>query len=80
MDTTISISQLKINPSQAISRADEYPVTVKNRGEIKAYLVGKQLYENLMNYVEDFIDKRAICQTDFKKGKDLEKIAGQLGI
>lgn len=78
--TTISISELKINPSRAIHAAEEYPITVENRGKTEAYLIGKDLYEKLIAYVEDYIDKKAISETDYKKGKDFEKIAKSLGI
>lgn len=77
---SISISQLKINPSFAINQAVDYPVAVENRSEIKAYLIGKELYEKLIFYLENQSDKFVIGKTDFSKGKDFEKVAKQLGI
>jgi len=77
---TISISQLKINPSKAISEAVDYPIAVENRNKIKAYLLGRDLYEKIVTYIEDFIDKKAVGEADFKKGKDFEKIAKRLNI
>ncbi|MBI5123074.1 prevent-host-death protein [Candidatus Roizmanbacteria bacterium] len=76
----ISISQLKVNPSKFISLAGDYPVAVEKRNKIQAYLVGKNLYEKIIDYLENYIDQKAIEQTDFKKGRDFEKIAFQLGI
>ena len=77
---TISISQLKINPSNAIRQALDFPMAIQNRNKIEAYLIGKDLYEKIVSYIEDFIDKKAVEETDFKKGKDFEKIAKKLNI
>ena len=77
---TISISQLKINPSKAISEALDFPLAVENRNKIEAYLLGKDLYEKIVSYIEDFIDRKAVEETDFKKGKDFEKVAKSLQI
>lgn len=76
----ISISQLKVNPSKFIDLAGDYPVAVEKRNKIKAYLVGKNLYEKIVDYLENYIDQKMIQKTDYKKGRDFEKIASQLGI
>ncbi len=77
---TVSISQIKINPSKIIAQAEEFPVAVENRNKIKAYLIGKDLYDKLLDYIENVIDKQAIKDADFKKGKDFEVVARKLGI
>jgi len=77
---TISISQLKINPSKAIGEAFDYPLAVENRNKIEGYLLGKDLYEKIVAFIEDNIDRRAVEKTDFKKGKDFEKVARELNI
>lgn len=77
---TISISQLKTNPSKAISCADDYPLMVKNRGVTKAYIVGKELFEKLVSYIENYLDKKAVKETDFREGKDFEQVAKELNI
>lgn len=77
---TISISQLKINPSKAISEALDFPLAVENRNKIEAYLLGRDLYEKIVFYIEDFIDRKAVEETDFKKGKDFEAVAKGLHI
>ena len=77
---TVSISQLKTHPSKAISQSADHPVAVENRSKVKAYLVGKDLFERLIAYIEDHIDKKAVAKTDFSKGKDFEAVAKQLGI
>lgn len=77
---TISISQLKANPSKAISGADDYPLMIKNRGVTKAYIVGRELFEKLVSCLENHIDKKAVSETDFSKGKDFDQIAKELNI
>ncbi len=77
---TISISQLKINPSKAIDQALDFPIAVENRNKIKAYILGKDLYEKIVSYIENFIDRKAVGEADFKKGKDFETVAKGLGI
>ena len=78
--TTISISQLKVNPSSVIAQAADYPVAVENRNKVQAYLVGKTLYEKLMVFLEDAVDAAIVKKTDFSRGNDFEKVAKDLGI
>lgn len=77
---TASISQLKINPSLVISQAVDYPVAVENRNKIQAYVVGKNLYEKMVSFIEDISDSMAVKKADRTKGKDFEKLAKELGI
>ena len=77
---TISISELKINPTNAINQAADYPVAIQSRNTTRAYLIGKELYEKLLSFVEDLVDQTAVSDTDFAKGKDFEKVAKELGI
>jgi len=77
---TISISDLKINPSKAISFASDYPIAIENRNKVKAYLLGKDLYEKLVSYVEQMIDKQAVEETNFSQGRDFEAVAKKLNI
>jgi len=77
---TVTISQLKSQPSKIIGSALDYPVAVAKRTQIKAYLIGKELYEKIVSLLEDYIDKTIVKKTDFRKGRDFEKVAKQLGI
>ncbi|VVA44475.1 Antitoxin [Candidatus Roizmanbacteria bacterium] len=77
---TISISQLKINPSKAILGALDFPLAVENRNKVEAYLLGKDLYEKIVSFMEDSIDRKTVLETNFKKGNDFEKIAKELNI
>mgnify|MGYP001613891990 FL=1 len=77
---TISISQLKINPSKAIGEALDYPIAIENRNKIEGYLLGKDLYEKIVAFIEDNIDRRAVETTDFTKGEDFDKVLKELNI
>lgn len=77
---TISISDLKTNPSKAIDFAADFPVAIENRNKVKAYLLGKDLYEKIVSYIENMIDKKAVEETDFKKGKEFEAVAKKLNL
>lgn len=76
----ISISQFKTRPAKALREAVDYPVAIKKRNEVKAYLIGKDLYEKIVSYMEDYVDRRTVETTDFSKGKSFEKVAEELGI
>jgi len=76
----ISISKLKINPAAAINKASDFPLAIESRNKVKAYLLGKDLYEKNTSYIENYIDASYVKSTDFSKGKDLDKIAEELGI
>lgn len=76
----ISISQLKVNPSKVINEAVDYPVAVENRNKVKAYILGKELYEKIVSYMEDMIDILAAKKANYSKGVDFEKVAKDLNI
>ena len=75
---TVSISQLKTTPAKIVSIASDYPVAVEKRNKVKAYLIGKDLYELIVEYIEDYLDKTTVNLTNFKKGRSFEKIAKEL--
>lgn len=52
-DASISISQLKKNPSAAIEAAEGFPVAVLNHNTPTAYLVPAKAWEALMDRLED---------------------------
>lgn len=78
--TTISISQLKTHPSKIIGLSYDYPVAVEKRNKVQAYIVGKNMFEKLILFLEDKIDKKSVREADFSKGKDFEKVAQELGL
>jgi len=77
---TISVSELKTNPASAINEAADIPVAIQKRNKTKAYLVGKELFEKIVAYLEDYTDKSVIGKADFSKGRDFEDVAEDLGI
>ena len=76
----VNISKLKTNPSAVLSDANDYPVAIKNRNITTGYIVGKDIFEKLISFVEDYIDRKAIKEADYKKGTPLEKIIKELGL
>ena len=77
---TISISQLKINPSSALAQAADYPIAIENRNKVQGYVVGKALFEKIIAFLEDKEDGVAIKNTDFSKGRNFENVAQELGL
>ncbi len=78
--TSVTISQLKANPSAVISAADNFPVSIKNREKTKAYILGKDMFEKLILYLENVEDKKTIASIDLTKKRDFEDFAVELGI
>ena len=52
-DASVSISDLKKNPSAVIAAAGGFPVAVLNRNTPEAYLVPAGAWEALMDRLED---------------------------
>ena len=83
MDTiSLSISQLKTNPAQAIAQADDYPVAIASRNKVKAYLVGGSMFEKIIEFLEDREDIKVANKAlkHREKGRDFEVVAKELGL
>lgn len=81
--STISISDLKANPAAAILQSQDYPLAVQNRNDTEAYLVGKNLFEKIVIYLEDMEDKKAIeslKKSDYQNAVPLDDLAKELGL
>ena len=78
--TSVSISELKANPSAVLSSAADYPVAVKKRNKTEAYVIGKDLFEKLILFLEDAEDKKVIKSIDLNKKRNFEDFAKELGI
>lgn len=78
--TTVSISQLKINPMAVFNTAVDFPIQIQNRNKTAGYFVGADLFEKIVEYLEDIEDKKVIDKTDFSKGTNFEDFAKELGI
>jgi antitoxin StbD len=53
-DFSVSISELKKNPSALLSQAGGSPIAVLNHNKLAAYLVPADTYEALMDTIEDY--------------------------
>jgi len=78
--TTVSISQLKINPMAVFNSAIDFPVQIQNRNKTAGYFVGKDLFEKMILFMEDIEDKRVINSIDLNDKSDFEEFAASLGI
>lgn len=52
-DVSVSISELKKNPSALISQASGSPIAVLNHNKPAAYLIPAETYEALLDTIED---------------------------
>ncbi len=81
---SVSISQLKMNPSAVIAAAQDYPVAVDNRNKTTGYVVGKKLFEKITEWMEDMEDRRAVEYAvksgELDEATDFEEFAKELGI
>lgn len=53
-DFSVSISELKKNPSALISQASGSPIAVLNHNKPAAYLIPAETYEALLDTIDDF--------------------------
>ncbi len=78
--TTISISQLKVNPSAVLSSAQDFPVAVQNRNKTTGYILGKDMFEKMVSYMEDVEDRKTIKSINIDDKMDFEDFAQDLGL
>lgn len=53
-DFSVSISELKKNPSSLLSQASGSPIAVLNHNKPTAYLIPAATYEAMMEMIEDY--------------------------
>lgn len=53
-DFSVSISELKKNPSALLSQASGSPIAVLNHNKPAAYLIPADTYEAMMDMIEDY--------------------------
>lgn len=51
--TAISVSELKKNPTAVLNEADGEPVAVLNHNRVVGYMVPAELFESIMERLED---------------------------
>ncbi|EAA5258665.1 type II toxin-antitoxin system Phd/YefM family antitoxin [Salmonella enterica subsp. enterica] len=52
-DTSASVSELKKNPMATVSAGDGYPVAILNRNQPAFYCVPAELYERMLDALDD---------------------------
>lgn len=77
---SVSISQLKMNPAAIFDAAEDYPVAVDSRNRVKGYVVGKKLFERMVEWMEDREDIAAVAKSEYPKGKKLSDLRVELGL
>ena len=53
-DFSVTISELKKNPSALLSQASGSPIAVLNHNKHAAYLIPADTYESIMDMIEDY--------------------------
>ncbi len=53
-DYSVSISELKKNPSALLAQASGSPIAILNHNKPAAYLIPAETYESLMDMLDDF--------------------------
>jgi antitoxin StbD len=53
-DFSVSISELKKNPTALLAQASGSPIAVLNHNKPAAYLIPAETYEALMDMIEDY--------------------------
>lgn len=74
-DFSVTISELKKNPSSLLSQASGSPIAVLNHNKPAAYLVPAETYEAMMQMVEDYELGRLVEE---RRGERAEAIAVSL--
>ncbi|KLU17157.1 MULTISPECIES: type II toxin-antitoxin system Phd/YefM family antitoxin [Xenorhabdus] len=70
-NVTASVSELKKNPMATVSSGEGYPVAILNRNKPAFYCVPADIYESLLDQLED---KELIQIVEARKNQDLVDI------
>jgi PHD/YefM family antitoxin component YafN of YafNO toxin-antitoxin module len=65
--TTLTISELRADISQAVKSSKKAPVTILKHGETVTYLLHPSLYEEMMNALEELEDIAAYDKAKARK-------------
>ena len=69
---SVSISELKKNPSALLQQTDGSPITILNHNKPTAYLVPAATYEALLEKLEDLELGRLVKQRQGEKSEAIE--------
>lgn len=71
---TISISELKKSPAQVINNAKNNVVAILNRNVASAYLVPSEIYEKMVDLLDDYALKQEVAKA-LEKGEKPIKVS-----
>ncbi len=71
---TASISELKKSPSQILKDAGNEAVAILNHNVPSAYLVPSELYENMMDIIDDYYLAKEVEKSLNYKEEDLIEV------
>lgn len=71
-DYSVSISELKKNPSALLAQASGSPIAVLNHNKPAAYLVPAETYESIMDMIDDFELAKLVDERSKDKSKAIE--------
>ena len=59
-DVSVSISDLKRNPTAVIEAARKQQVAILNRGRAVAYVISPEVWDSVVDMIEDHEDERIV--------------------
>ncbi|MDH0733063.1 type II toxin-antitoxin system prevent-host-death family antitoxin [Pseudomonas sichuanensis] len=71
-DITVSVSELKKNPTAVMAGAQGQPVAVLNHNRVMGYMVPAELYEAMMEQLEDIELAELVKARAHEKGVPVE--------
>lgn len=74
-DFSVSISELKKNPSSLLSQASGSPIAILNHNKPAAYLIPAETYEAIMETIEDYELGKLVEE---RRGEQAEAVAVSL--
>lgn len=69
---SVSISELKRNPTAILEQAEGLPVAVLNHNKPAAYLLAAETYEKLMELLDDYQLTQLITARQHEKSQAIE--------
>ena len=69
-----------MNPAAVFAGAQDYPVAIDSRNKVTGYVVGKKLFEKMVEWMENQEDVMTVRQSEFPKGKKAEDLLAELGL
>ena len=69
---SVSISELKRNPTAILEQAEGLPVAVLNHNKPTAYLLAAETYEKLMDLLDDYQLAQLITARQHEKSQAIE--------